>query len=358
MKTVLVIDDEAAILEICGMALERKGFHVVRARSGGEGLEMAKRHVPDLVLCDINMPGMDGRGVLRTLRDDVELSTAQFVLMTGNPLAVPPRKGMELGADDFLTKPFTVEELLACVEARLRRAHVHWRVEERMMRDLRSTLSTTLPHEFFTPLSGIMGMTEILLSEFGNLDKGETLEILRDIDTSGKRLHRTLSHYFAILELEMDDGTSEAPRDLGPEEIDKAVHDAVERVCARHERRTDISLELRYGKCHAALNDLCTILDELIDNACSFSLPGTPVQVCLTDDGVFTIRDEGRGMTPEQTERIGAFRQFDRKRFEQQGLGLGLALTLGLVTRSKGRLSVESAPGEGTTVRLAMNQNR
>ncbi len=358
MKTILIIDDETAILDICGVALERKGYHVVCARSGGEGVEVARRHVPDLVLCDINMPGMDGRGVLRTLREDIELSATQFVLMTGNPLAVSPRKGMELGADDFLVKPFTVEKLVACVEARLHRAHVHWRVEERMMRELRSTLSTTLPHEFLTPLSGIMGMTEILLSEFGNLDKEETLEILRDIDTSGKRLHRTLNHYFAILDLELDDSARETPRDLSPEEIEKAAHDAVERVCARYERRTDISLDLRSCVIHGAVNDLCTILEELIDNACSYSLPGTPVQVTLTEDGVFTIRDEGRGMTPEQTERIGAFRQFDRQRFEQQGLGLGLALTLGLVARSKGRLTVESALGEGTAVRLAMNQKR
>ncbi len=158
MKTILLLDDDENILSTFSMALRHHGYRVIEATSGDAGFELAQQHLPDLILSDISMPGKDGQAVLKMIREHPELSTKQVVLMTGQTHLVTLRKGMELGADDFLVKPVSLGDLLRCVEARMERAQIHWRVEDRLLAKLRSTLQSSLPHELFTPLGGIIGL--------------------------------------------------------------------------------------------------------------------------------------------------------------------------------------------------------
>lgn len=126
MPTILLIDDDAQVRKAYGLALRQRGYHLIEADSGCAGLEAAKKFLPDLILTDIQMPGGDGQSLLYHLRHHPELSAKQVILMTGRPDLVPTRTGMEAGADDFLIKPFTIDALISCVEARLRRAEIHW----------------------------------------------------------------------------------------------------------------------------------------------------------------------------------------------------------------------------------------
>jgi CheY-like chemotaxis protein len=157
MKTILLIDDCQQVRTAFRLALRTNGYHVIEADSGAAGLEIARQHLPDLILTDIHMPGGDGSSLLRHIRGDAKLKSSQVVLMTGRPDLVTPRKGMEEGADDFLVKPIGLESLLNCVKARLSRASISWRVEDQMLDQLRSWVPPHLPHEFFTPLAGIIG---------------------------------------------------------------------------------------------------------------------------------------------------------------------------------------------------------
>jgi two-component system sensor histidine kinase/response regulator len=355
MKTILIIDDDAAICSMLSTALKQCGHHAITAESGSVGIELARKHLPDLVLCDISMPGMDGRSVLHALREDAELGSTQIVLMTGNVHDVTPRSGMELGADDFLIKPFTFDELTRCVDARLKRASVHWRVEDKVARELRSALKSTLPHEFLTPLTGIIGLTQLLLDDHPNTDPKEAREMLLDIEKSSKRLHRTMKNYFAILDLHTDKAAGAVTTDtLPPNDVSAAILAGTSAASHRHERQDDVSSQIAECALKCTENALTTIAEELVDNACSFSRPGTPIKVRLNAAGVLIVQDQGRGILPEHIEKIGAFRQFDRKKYEQQGLGLGLVLTQNLVTHYGGRLSLASEPGVGTTVSVAL----
>lgn len=349
MKTILIIDDDDSIRDMYGLALESDGYRVLTAASGAEGLELARRHSPDLVLSDINMPGLDGRGVLRALRDDPELGAKPVVLMTGNQRDITPRNGMELGADDFLLKPFTNEELARCVNARLQRAEVHRRVEDKIVTELRSSLHRTLPHEFLTPLSGIMGLTQLLIDEYPELSPKEVLDMLLNIDRSGKRLHRTMKNYFAILELPAGAG---GPPDavLSPPATRAAVLSGIDVAAQRHKRSKDVVTTLADCALRLPEQTLATIVEELVDNACSFSRPGTLIKLDLDFAGVLKVQDAGRGMSPTQVAQIGAFRQFDRKKYEQQGLGLGLILAQQLLAQCGGSLAFTSELGVGTTV--------
>jgi DNA-binding response OmpR family regulator len=165
MKTILLVDDDQQLRKSFGVGLRLSGYHVIEASSGVTGLEMARQHLPDLILSDIHMPGGDGSDLLRDIRNDPEIKSKQVVLMTGRTDLVTSRKGMEEGADDFLVKPVSLQALRNCVQARFSRASISWRVEDQMLDQLRSSTPSQLPHEFYTPLAGIISLTEILRSD-------------------------------------------------------------------------------------------------------------------------------------------------------------------------------------------------
>ena len=354
MKTILLLDDDETILSTFGMALRHHGYRVIEAASGDEGLELARKHLPDLILTDISMPGSDGQAVLQQIRQHPELSTKQVVLMTGQTHMVTPRRGMELGADDFLVKPISLGDLLRCVEARLQRAQIHWRVEDRMLSQLRTSLKSTLPHELFTPLGGIIGLAEILRSDLPNLTTTEVQELLADVHASGLRLHRTLRNYLLMLSLqENPPDTTVVTEKISANQLKENIMTGLQTAMARHQREADLKINIKPCPVIALSGDVSLIVEELIDNACKFSAKGNPIQVRFETDGVLTVIDAGRGMTSEEIEQVGLFQQFDRKKQEQQGLGLGLALVKKLSTKCGAKLSIESEISKSTTVKIA-----
>jgi DNA-binding NarL/FixJ family response regulator len=121
VKKVLVIDDQEAMRRNVLVILEMEGFKPLHADNGRKGLELARREKPDLILCDIMMSGMDGYAVLQALRDDKETARIPFIFLTARNEKLDMRVGMNYGADDYLTKPFGHEELLAAIAARLER---------------------------------------------------------------------------------------------------------------------------------------------------------------------------------------------------------------------------------------------
>ncbi len=122
MKRILVIDDDARLRRHFVEILRLEGYEVVEARNGREGVECARGNAPDLVLCDITMPEMNGHRVLETLRAAPRTAHVPFVFLTGWSEPGDVRTGMNLGADDSLTKPVAPDELVAAIRARLRRA--------------------------------------------------------------------------------------------------------------------------------------------------------------------------------------------------------------------------------------------
>jgi len=353
MKTILLIDDDMQLRLMFKMALVRSGYRVIEADSGITGLALAKQHLPDLILSDIHMPGGDGSTLLHDLRRDPELRSRQVVLMTGRPDLVTPRSGMEDGADDFLIKPVSLEALRNCVEARFRRAAINWRVEDEMLAQLRSLVPSNLPHEFFTPLAGIIGLMEILQEDSCPLSPAEVKDIHQDVYISALRLHRTLRNYLLILDLQTQPARAETTPTLSVRKVEETIRAGVSAALrSSGDRKDDVILELSPSPLPGREEDLCLIVEELADNALKFSRRGTPVKIKLTPGGRLSFSDQGRGMTPEEISRIGAFKQFDRKKHEQQGLGLGLVLVEKLTVLVGARLEVKSEPGVETLVEI------
>lgn len=352
MKTILLVDDDQQLRHSFGLALRNHGHNVIEANSGTTGLEMARRFLPDLILSDIDMPEGNGSDLLREIRQDAALKAKIVVLMTGRPELVTPRRGMEEGADDFLVKPFTLEELHNCIDARFRRASINWRVEDETLASLRTAVPANLPHEFFTPLAGIIGLVDILRTGAGEMTPPEIAEIYDDIHYSSLRLNRTLRNYLLILELQ---GASIDPLigALAAPHVKESIHAGIEEALRLNDRRADLKIGLEVVPLAIERGTLLHIVEELVDNAFKFSRRGSPVSVEFGQDHRLVITDKGRGMTPAEIERIGAFQQFDRKKNNQQGLGLGLILVQKLCALNQATLTLRSEPGQGTQAEVA-----
>jgi signal transduction histidine kinase len=355
-QRILVIDDEAIFREATALALQRKGYETHEAADGLAGAEVARRLLPDLIICDVNMERMDGYTLLGNLRQDPVTATIPFILMTGLSDAAGMRKGMELGADDYLPKPFTGAQLFSAVEARLAKQRALKQSAEQKLTDLRANISLALPHEMITPLNGIFGLAQILESEAETLAPAEIAEYGQTILQSAERLHRTVQNFLLFGQLEImasDPTTAAALRLKETPNVAPLIELRAQHFAQNAGRLPDLSLALMDARVAIGQDLLTKLVDELIDNALKFSRSGSPVRVMSQlKGGRFTldVSDAGSGLTPEQVSAIGAYAQFHREKREQQGSGLGFAIARRIAELHGGGLTIESQPGVGTTV--------
>lgn len=353
---IVVIDDDKMTLDRVIATLRYKGYAAQGATRGEPGITLVREQMPDVVLCDINMPGQSGFDVLTALRSDPSTASIPFVFMTARAERADMRRGMTLGADDYLSKPFSNDELLDTVTAALERRRITTLKLEETINLLRRNIVYALPHELRTPLAGSIGFAEILKMDADVLTPDEIRDLADRVIRHNQRLHRVLENYLIYTQIEvLSSDPAELDRLRG--HITSQVGDIIAAVA--HEQATiykrddDLSVTVENLALRIAEKDLRKIVAELVSNAFKFSAAGQVVQVCAARDGdfyVLHIVDHGRGMTPEQIERISAFLQFERVLYEQQGLGLGLAIARRLVELHQGSLSISSTPGSITEV--------
>ncbi|MFA5350001.1 MAG: response regulator, partial [Candidatus Omnitrophota bacterium] len=121
-EKILIVEDEKDIIKMLEYNLKKEGFKVIAARDGEDALDLALREYPDLILLDLMLPGIDGLEVCRTLRKDTKTAPIPIIMLTAKSQESDKVVGLELGADDYITKPFSPRELIARIKAVLRRA--------------------------------------------------------------------------------------------------------------------------------------------------------------------------------------------------------------------------------------------
>jgi two-component system sensor histidine kinase/response regulator len=360
MKKILVIDDESWLREMVQLALSQKGYDVIEAGNGSTGIEVAQKELPDLILCDVNMEKLDGYHTLSSLRNVQSTASIPFILMTGLADNAGMRHGMELGADDYLPKPFTIDALYAAVEARLKKVQAVKQQAEKQLADLRDNISLMLPHELRTPLNGILAYGEILANEAPTLPAGEVAEMGKVIQDSGKRLERLIENFLIYAQLEILGSDPQKMHALRKKET-LAAGQLVEKH-AREQARTldredDLYLTIADMSVPMSEDYFAKVVVELVQNAFKFSTSGTRVDVEMSESSnavLLAVTDHGRGFSTEHITKIGAYMQFDRKMQEQQGLGLGLTIAKRLTEIHGGTLSIQSSRGNLTTVTVKL----
>ena len=365
MKKILVIDDADFILESTSTLLKFEGYDVVTASNGKLGVAAAAEHMPDLILCDISMPELDGYGVLDSLRQGQDTATTPFIFLTAFTQKQNMRIGMEKGADDFLVKPFTREELIAAIEAQWKKSNLmHEKVDERF-EEFGRNITNALPHEFRTVLNQVIGSAKFMKSNKGNLSEEDISELSDDIISSSERLIKITENYLVYAKIESlrtNKSRRQQLRNHRTEEPAALLADVASHIANKYGRQNDLKIkgEAQSLPIEIASESFHKIIEELIDNAFKFSDLGTIVIIEIwieRDNFYISIDDNGRGMTPEQISNVGAYKQFERTVYEQQGVGLGLSIAKKLTDIHDGVFKIESAVGKGTKIVFSLKIN-
>jgi len=353
MQTLLLISSDTG-----GFPLPAKDFRIITAHTNSDGLAQARRHTPDAIVCLVDAASEPG-DLLRDLQADPALAGIPLIVVADHMSYDDSRRWMEAGADDCLPADSLPEGLSRAIHARLvKRAAVRGQYA-RAMDTLRYTIATAMPHEFRTALSGILGFSSMLREDCAQLHAAEIRDMAGYIAQSAERMQRQVESYtwYARLRTQELGGESgivtKGPTCETPAEI-------VETVAWQHaetaDRVGDLSVEVGNAPVKVFGDYVQKIVSEVIDNAFKFSNPGTSVSVHTSINGDYSVlvRDHGRGMTAEQIGQVGAYMQFNRQVHEQQGAGMGLTIAKGLALLYGGDVTLESAPGEGTTARVTL----
>jgi two-component system, sensor histidine kinase and response regulator len=360
MAKILVIEDEDSIREAIQTILQTEGFDVRSAANGREGIQLAYQYLPDLILCDVMMAEVDGYQVLETLRQAPSTVSVPFIFLTARGEKTDFRQGMELGADDYLVKPCSVDELLNTINTRLNKQIAIQQQSEQKLEQLRHSIALSLPHEFRTPLNTVLGLSDVLVSEYETIERTEILEIATGIYSAADRLHHLVQNFLLYAELEVaarDPERIQFLRNCQTYTAKSLLVDVATQVARRANRESDLHLEVDESTIRISDVYLKKVVEELVKNAFSFSTDGTPVFVSgavRSRSFVLQVRDQGRGMTPEQILSFGAYMQFERKFYEQQGSGLGLTIAKRLTDLHGGEFSIQSDLQQGTLVQVTL----
>jgi two-component system sensor kinase len=363
MKKILIIEDQPDVRDNIDAILELEGYEVMMAEDGEMGIEMAMRHHPDLILCDVMMPKLDGFGVVQALRQNPITSTIPLIFLTAKADRLSLRQGMDLGADDYLTKPFTLDELINAVTARLSKQTLIQQDVNQELDKFRSNITRSLPHELLTPLNGILGMSHYLSDYYDTIDGEEVQSCLADIKISSERLYRLIQNFLLFAQLELFQSNAQQSQiwqnRLSQTTTNSSVNiqKVVQILAEQKNRADDLKIVLQEASVCISVDDLLKITEEIVDNAFKFSVKGTPIiveSILENQNFILTVTNQGRGMSSEDIDRIGAYIQFERKLYEQQGSGLGLIIAKRMTELYGGKFEIQSIPNEKTIVSICL----
>ncbi len=359
-NTILVIEDEEEIRKNLAIFLRFSDFQVFEAENGKQGIEMALEILPDLIISDVMMPIVDGFGVLKELQNRPETFDIPFLFLTAKYSNLDIREGMNLGADDYISKPFDFDEIIRSINKRLEKKNKKFNELQTKIESLQLNIKNAMPHEIRTPLNIILGLTDFLKTQYDNISKSELIEILDSIHSGAKRMQNLFEKYLFFANLELLSNSYIERNNLKKFKTDypdTLIYDIIFEIAYREKRTDDLDIELESGTIKIQDYYLIKIVGEIADNCMKFSEKGKKIIVKSKKEEqyyVLSITDFGRGLTQTQIENIDAYVQFERKMYEQQGSGLGLVIVKKITEIHDGKFSINSKINEYTTVKVAL----
>ena len=342
-EKILIVDDYSINVEILEEVLGEQ-YQLATAASGEEALALAPEFRPALILLDIMMPGIDGYETCRRLRAHPALKYTKIIMVTAKAMLSERLEGYEAGADDYVTKPYNKEELLAKVNVYLRLKSA----EE--VNQLQSDTLALLSHETDTPLNGIIAPVLEILRNEQDIDQADRSLYLEMIHHSVGRLRR-------FFERVVDLSTMKAgkwPFQFAPADLCEVIHGAIEDVASqRLQSHVKIESELpEFARLSMDAERIRDVMASILENAIRFSPPEGMVRVRVAHNGAHwcvSISDHGRGIEPAFLPRL--FEEFAQADIDGslKGHGLSMALARQIVQAHQGSIDVERAPESGAT---------
>ncbi len=346
---ILVVDDNADMREYLSRLLKPQ-WDVEALGDAKAALASARAHPPGLVLSDVMMPGLDGFELLRALRAEPKTSTVPVVLLSARASEGAVLEGLERGADDYLVKPFTAQELLARVRTHLTMAQVRNQLNAELARANKEleAFGYSASHDLRAPLRVIDGFTQALLEDHADQLDATGQEYLRRVRSAAQRMGTLIDDLLNLSWI------TRAP--LNRERVD--MTELARKILSDFEgREPQRKVEVRVSDGLAAHADprlLAVMLENLIGNAWKFTAkePRARIEVSQEEHGdqkVSVVRDNGAGFDMTRADML--FTPFQRLHSEAQfeGTGIGLATVQRIAARHGGRVWAEAAVGRGAT---------
>ncbi len=352
MPHILVIEDDKPTRHQISKLLSLEGYEVSGAEDGIDGIEKANEVMPDLIVCDIMMPNLDGYGTLLRMRENPKTRLIPFIFLTAKSQIEDLRKGMELGADDYLTKPVSPPSLFNSISRRLEKRAHQIEEAERKKEELSLELAISIPSEIEESIQRIVSLGNIMALKYSNLDR-QALEICDSLNNEAlalKRYIRRIDLFGKLPRLyanRFNDGIIDHHCAKGSSI--RAIHSA-QTSASRFSRSFDLQIHVPDFSLHIDEQYLEIIVDELVSNAFAASNEGSKVELDISSqDDILTISvsDSGIGLTDDRLEQLQSFSKFGQLNQEAHRLSLGIPLVHGITRLHGGEFCLEHKPEGG-----------
>lgn len=331
----LLIDDEKPLLLGLKTTMERAGYQVMTAGNGAEALHLVQSYQPDLIISDVMMPPPNGYELRQLLNQNPETAAIPFIFLTARTSQSDKLFGLNLEADDYITKPFNRQELLARVQAVLRRIHLIRQQAQNetqtQIEQLRREIIQNVSHELRTPLAVIMMTLDVVLGSQSEQDPDRVRKFVSSALHNANHLRRLVDDLIIMSTLDQDKfKPMRQPLDL-KFEFDEPIEE-----CRQYwAEKKNLKIHIRVDPdtvIHGPKLEFKQTVHHLVDNACKFSPDDGQIVIILSANGVggciLTIVDQGPGIPAELREKV-----FERYYQISQGTtrvadGLGIGLTI------------------------------
>lgn len=355
-KKILIVEDNAVLRNEIAEILNMEDAIIIEACNGKEGIEKSKQVLPDIIISDILMPELDGITLIKELKKNSLTRNIPFVFLTALSDTEYVNKGVNLGADNYLKKPINVDNLIIAIKIGLNKN----KITEQKMNNLRSSILMSLPHELRTPLNGVLGFSYIMMNDKGELNKERTTKYAKFINYSAKRLLKSIEKYLTLTELQLLQ-TNSTKIKLARQKFFNcsglSIREIANNLTTKYNYTRNIEIDISQSKINIDENHFKLIIEELVSNAIKFSNNKKVVIKGVNKHNKFylVIKNEGNGISESQIADIGSFTQFNRKKQEQQGVGLGLTIVNAISEIYNIKIDIDSEQNKYFVINLCFN---
>jgi len=354
---ILIVDDVISNVLLLKILLTNEKYQVCTANCGNMCIEQAKAEKPDLILLDVMMPDISGFDAATILKKDPETAEIPIIFLTALSNPSDLVRGFQMGASDFLTKPFNKEELVVRVFHQIKLVAAT-RIIERQNRELRATISnrdkmySVIAHDLRSPMASIRMVLNLVVSTMTPEAVGpELFELLDKANKESEECHDLLDNLLKWTKSQTG-RLNVVLQDLDLNDIVPGVVEIFEMIALTKKIKlvyagTDGPLLVR------ADNDMLkTVVRNFMSNAIKFSPEGSNVEITMNEEGDYariSVHDHGVGIAPERIQNIFRKGETTYGTGGEEGSGLGLQLCADFARKNGGDVEVESVLGEGST---------
>lgn len=354
MANILVVEDEQDLLQVMSLKLMREGHSVFTAENGQEALLKVEEYAPDLVILDVMLPEMSGWEICTQIRQRSAIPIIMVTALSGDQDVI---RGLDLGADEYVTKPFQLQTLVARVNALLRRLQWDRDVAEKEVDVLKRSITTMISHELRTPLAAIMGTLDLALQEAFKDNQEAQRDFIHDARMNVVTMRQLVDDLLIMVRI--DQGLQLVRRPT-------FIHLEIKRIVEIFE---DTLQEHHLTANFTCADELTANVDQqlfrqalqhLFSNAIKFSTDGGQIWVVaepLPGGGVeVDVHDQGKGIAPDYHESIfERFYQVDMSSHRNhEGLGIGLFIAREIARAHGGDVTLISTPEHGSIFSLSL----